>query len=110
MQSVITFAIQSVQLQSHSCVLVRPHVTGNGVIKMRSDQQNFGPSPNPISWQWLMKSRNSQHASAKVRVIQGALPYSSTALQPISVNETRVIVEMTVPSINNAVTNFVKIH
>ena len=43
-----------------------------------------------------MKLCNSQHAYAKVRVIQIAFTSSSIVLQPIHVNKTRVTAELTV--------------
>jgi hypothetical protein len=41
-------------------------------------------------------SRNSQHASAKFRVMQTAFAYSSVVLKPVRVDERRVIAELAV--------------
>ena len=51
----------------------------------------FGTTPSRCS----LKSRYSQHAHVKVRLIQTAFTYTSIALQPIRVNETRRIPELT---------------
>ena len=57
--------------------------------------EQIRPVINLTSWYWSMKSRSSQHVHAKIRVTQTALTYSSMALQPIYINETCVISELT---------------
>ena len=49
-----------------------------------------------ISSHWSMKSRNTKHAYAKVRVMQTVFTNSSMALKPIRLSETRVLAEVTV--------------
>ena len=77
-------------LQRDTCVPVRPRGVANRKIKEASDQKATGPSYKAVSSQWSLKLRDSQHAYAEFRFIQTAFIYSSLALYPIRVNETRV--------------------
>ena len=54
---------------------------------------------------YFLKSRKSQHACAKLRLTQTALPYSPVVLQIIRVKETGVIAELTVFTLS-VVSNF----
>jgi len=72
--------VQSVLLQRDDWLHVRSRVIENHVMKMWSDKKNFVPSSNLVSSHRSLKTRNSQHACAKFRVIQSALTYSSIAL------------------------------
>lgn len=85
---------QSVLLHCNTCVLMRSRVLYNRVIKIGSGQKKVLPSSNLISSHGSLKSRNSQHAHAKVGVTQTAFTYSSVALQPIRVKETSVTREL----------------
>ena len=43
---------------------------------------------------WSLKSHDSQHAFAKVRVVQPALTYSPTAFEPKCINDMRVTADL----------------
>jgi hypothetical protein len=60
--------VQTVLLQRDGCVLVRPRVIENNVIKIGScKKKKFGPSSNLASSHWSLQLLNSQHAYAKFR-------------------------------------------
>lgn len=57
----------------HSCFLVNPRVAENRVTDITGARKKLGA----IYSHWSLKSRNTQHAHAKVRVIQTPFSYLS---------------------------------
>ena len=62
-------------------------VTENGITKVKSNQNKFEPVIHLISSHWALKSRNSQHECAEVRLIHTAFAYLSLMLKPIRISK-----------------------
>ena len=73
-------SIKSLVLQRDTCVPLRPRGISNRIIKEVSDQKATGPSSNLMSSPWSLKSRDSHHAYAEFRVIQGGSNMTGTDL------------------------------
>jgi hypothetical protein len=67
----------------------------NCVIKVGSYQNKFDLLSNLVSSRWLLKLCNSRHMYVEVRITQTEFTYLSITLQPICINETHLITELT---------------